>query len=167
MTSPSPSPIAKRRSFRSRAGFTIVEVAVAATVMLLAISSAIIVLQSGFKALDNARKTTLAAQIIQSEMEQIRMLSWTRVQALESGGEIDLTTIFPQNTALEQKVFKQMDDTFTAIRTITPLAAYSNTVVEITVTVTWKGLDGVTHNRSTSTRYCQNGLYNYYYTLAS
>lgn len=158
----------RRRLLRSRAGFTIVEVAVAATVMVLAISSAILVLQSGFRALDTARKTTLAAQIIQSEMERIRMLSWNRVQQLQTASPtIDLATIFPQNTAVEREVLAQMQRAFTATRTLTPLADFSNEIVEITVTVTWKGIDGVTHNRSTSTRYAKNGLYTYYYTLAS
>jgi type II secretory pathway pseudopilin PulG len=168
MPSPSPLPVPKRRSLRSRAAFTIVEVAVAATVLVFAISSAIIVLQSGFKALDNARKTTLAAQIIQSEMERIRMLSWSRVEDLQAATpQIELSSIFPQNTELERQVLAQMTNTFTATRTVTPLAAYSNEIMEITVTVTWRGIDGVIHNRSTSTRYCENGLYTYYYTLAS
>jgi type II secretory pathway pseudopilin PulG len=158
----------KQRSLRSRAGFTIVEVAVAATVMVLAISSALIVLQSGFKALDNARKTTLAAQIIQSEMERIRMLSWSRVELLMAASPtINLATIFPQTTEIERKVLTQMQGTFTATRTLTPLSEFGDKVIEITVTVTWKGLDGVTHNRSTSTRYSENGLYTYYYTLPS
>jgi len=153
---------------RPAGGFTVLEVAIAACVMAMVISSSLIVMQSGFKALDNARKTTLASQITQSEMERIRMLSWTGMQNLmTSASTIDLTTIFPQNTATEQKVFAEMQRTFTATRTITPLSEYSNEVLLITVTVTWKGIDGITHNRSTNTRYCQNGLYSYYYTLAS
>ncbi|MEZ0218453.1 MAG: hypothetical protein ACAH89_15045 [Rariglobus sp.] len=153
---------------RLKAGFTIVEVAVAASVMVMVISTALIVMQTGFKALDSARKTTLAAQIIQSEMERVRMLSWSRVQTLSTASSsIDLTTIFPQNTEIERKVLAQMQRTFTATRTITPLTDYSSEVMEITIAITWKGIDGVTHNRSTKTRYCKNGLYNYYYTLAS
>lgn len=153
---------------RLNAGFTIVEVALAATVMVLVISTALIVMKAGFSALDSARKTTLAAQILQSEMERIRMLSWSRVEALgTTPATIDLTTIFPQTTATERKVLAQMQNTFTATRTITPLADYSDEIVEITIHITWKGIDGVTHNRSTNTRYCKNGLYNYYYTLAS
>ena len=160
---------------RLKTGFTIVEVAVAASVMVMVISTALIVMQTGFKALDSARKTTLAAQIIQSEMERVRMLSWTRVQGLPdvltNGVKmypyIDLETIFPKNTATEIQVLAQMKKTFTATRTITPLTDYSGEVMEITITITWKGIDGVTHNRSTKTRYCKNGLYNYYYTLAS
>lgn len=151
-----------------RAGFTIVEVAVAATVMVVAISSAILVLQSGFKALDNARKTTLAAQIIQSEMERIRMLSWSRVEELQTKPpKITLSDIFPKNTATERTVLAQMESTFTATRTLTPLVDFDSEVIEITVTVTWTGIDGIIHNRSTSTRYAKNGLYTYYYTLAS
>jgi len=161
-----PSTTPKRRSLRSRAGVTIVEVAVAAAVMALVIASSILVLQSGFKALDTARKTTLAAQIMQSEMEHIRMLSWSRVQTLMAEPpKIELSTIFPQNTALESKILLQMENVFYATRTMTYLAGSDDEVVEITIAITWKGLDGTTHNRSSSTRYCKNGLYAYYYTV--
>jgi Tfp pilus assembly protein PilV len=153
---------------RLNAGFTLIEVAVAASVMVLVISTALMVMQSGFRALDSARKTTLASQIIQSEMERIRMLSWSRVeQLMVASPQIDLTTIFPQSTETERKVLAQMQKTFTATRSITPLTDYAGEIVEITVTITWTGIDGTTHNRSTHTRYCKNGLYNYYYTLAS
>lgn len=152
---------------RQRRGFTLVEVAVAATIMVLAISGSILVMQSGFRALDNARKTTLAAQIIQSEMELIRMLSWTRVQNLGTEPvKIDLETIFPKETALERQVLAQMKKVFTPIRTVTPLAEFDNDVVEISVHISWTGIDGIPHNRSSNTRYCKNGLYAYYYTVA-
>lgn len=162
------SPASRVRPRPRRAGFTIVEVAVAATVMVIAITGSILVLQSGFKALDNARKTTLAAQIIQSEMERIRMLSWSRVEDLRTKpADIELSDIFPQTTVAERKVLGQMKSTFKATRTLTPLADFDNEIVEITVTVSWTGIDGIAHNRSTSTRYAKNGLYTYYYTLAS
>lgn len=159
---------ARRLFGKARAGFTVIEVALAATVLALVISTSLIVMQSGFRSLDTARKTTLAAQIIQSEMERIRMLSWTRMeQLMHDSKDIDLSTIFPSNTAVEKKILDQMNEAFTATRTITALTDYSSEVLEITVTVTWKGIDGVTHNRSTNTRYCKNGLYNYYCTIAS
>src|SRR5690606_29804220 len=138
--------------------------ALAAAIMAFAISGSIVVMQSGFKALDTARKTTLAAQIIQSEMERIRMLSWNRVQALrDQPAEIQLGDIFPSNTELEQKVLAQMQANFTATRSITPLADFSGEVVEITISISWKGIDGVTRNRSSNTRYAKDGLYAYYY----
>lgn len=135
--------------------------------MVLVISSAILVMQSGFKALDTARNTTLATQIIQSEMERIRMLSWTDVQRMDVSADVDLATIFPQNTELERKVLAQMQRTFSPLptRTLTPLTDYSSEIIEITVTVTWKGIDGINHSRSTKTRYCKDGLYTYYFTV--
>lgn len=148
-----------------RRGFTIVEVAVAAGVMILAIASSILVVQSGFRSLDTARKTTLAAQIIQSEVERIRMLSFSSVQSKQGTSTIELEDIFPQNTDLERQVLAEMKKVFiTRTRSITPLTAYSSEVFDITVTVSWKGLDGVTRTRSSSTRYSKGGLYAYYYT---
>lgn len=152
---------------RASAGFTLVEVMAATFVMLFAISSAILVMQSGFRALDTARKTTLAAQIMQSEMEQMRMLSWSRAQALitPEPAKIDITTIFPQNTAAEIKILEEMKNTFTAKRTASYMSGTSDEIIEIGIIITWRGIDGVSHKRSSSTRYCKNGLYNYYYTL--
>ncbi|HEY8836510.1 MAG TPA: prepilin-type N-terminal cleavage/methylation domain-containing protein [Dehalococcoidia bacterium] len=45
-------------------GFTIVEVMMASAVMVLAITTAILVLQVGLRAVDTARNMTLAGQII-------------------------------------------------------------------------------------------------------
>lgn len=149
---------------RPTAAFTLVEIMIAAFVMLFAISSSIIVMQSGFRSLDTARKTTLAAQIMQSEMERIRMLSWTSVSSLVDG-EIDLATIFPKNSEIEERILAQMQRTFTATRAILPLAEYSGEIVEITVNIDWRGIDGAPHRRSSSTRYCKDGLYAYYYTV--
>lgn len=152
---------------RAPRGFTIVEVMVATFVMAFAISSAILVMQSGFRALDTARKTTLAAQIMQSEMERMRMLSWSRVQALVSPNPatIDIATIFPQNTAAEKKILAEMERGFTRQRTATYVAGSGDQMIDIGITITWRGVDGVAHKRTSSTRYCKNGLYNYYYTL--
>jgi type II secretory pathway pseudopilin PulG len=162
-------PRSLRRGLRGRApaGFTLVEVLMATFVMLFAISSSILVMQSGFRSLDTARKTTLAAQIMQSEMERMRMLSWSRVEALigPEPAKIDIATIFPQNTSAEIQLFNEMDRTFTRTRTATYLPGSDNEIIKIDIAVSWRGIDGVLHERTSSTRYCKNGLYNYYYTL--
>lgn len=155
-------PPARLRWFlRSRAGFTLVEVAIAAAVMALAISGSIIVLQRGFKSIDNARNTTLAAQIMQSEMERIRLLNWSNVAALGASEAINLSTIFPSGTTTTA-----MQSRFTATRTCADISGKVGEMKSITITVTWKGLDSLTHTRTTTTYYCKNGLYDYYYTLA-
>jgi hypothetical protein len=168
-TSPTPRAAGLRRPAppraRATAGFTIVEVAMATFVMLFALASSILAMQSGFRALDTARKTTLAAQIMQSEMERIRMLNWTQIKAMvgDVPQKIDFKTIFPQNTATEREMYRQIDEAFTAMRTTKSLAAYDNEVCEIEVLITWRGIDGTLHQRSSSTQYCANGLYSYYY----
>lgn len=159
-----PSPARSRRT--RAAGFTLVEVTVATFVMVFAITSSILVIQSGFKALDAARKTTLACQIMQSEMERIRLLSWTDIAAMPESGTVNLANIFPRETAEQRKVYDNITKTFTPTFTTTNLSSNDNEVRQITVNVTWVGLDGVRRYRSSFTQYCKDGLYAYYYTRA-
>jgi hypothetical protein len=92
------------------------------------------------------------------------MLNWTQIKALVSEEpKIDFTTIFPQNTAVEKEMFRQIDDTFTATRSARLLADYDDEVCQIEVLITWRGIDGTLHQRSSATQYCENGLYSYYY----
>ncbi|MSU46151.1 MAG: hypothetical protein EXS42_03250 [Lacunisphaera sp.] len=55
-----------------------------AFIMAFGIATSIIAMQTGFKAIDLARGTTMASQIIQSEMERLRMMSWTTMTALST-----------------------------------------------------------------------------------
>jgi type II secretory pathway pseudopilin PulG len=158
----SPPPPSNRRPRRSRSGFTVVEVAIAAAVMALAISGSIIVLQTGFKSIDNARNTTLASQIIQSEMERIRLLNWSDVDSLPSSEAIVISDIFPPGTTTTS-----LNSRFTATRVCGYVTGKANEMKYITITVSWTGIDGLTHTRSTTGYYCKNGLYDYYYTLPS
>lgn len=143
-------------------GFTVVEVMIATLVMALGISASIITIQRGFTVLDTARSTTLASQIIQSEMERIRLLSWSTVNALPPKSEVNLETLFPSGDATTMQIAKR----FTAIRTSTDVAGKVGEIKEIGITITWTGIDGVTHTRTSLTQYCKDGLYDYYYTLA-
>lgn len=147
-------------------------------VMLFGICSSIIVLQSGFKALDNSRSTTLAAQVIQSELERIRLLPWDTsteitlpdgttvlkpaVSRLPARTEVDPSEFFPAGSGVAQAI-----DRFTVVRTSTAVAGRADAMRTITVTVTWTGMDGVVRSRRSSTQYTKHGLYDYYYTRAS
>jgi len=155
------TPRAGSRSTRRQAGFTILEVAIAASVMALSIAGSIVVLQQGYKSLDNARNTTLASQVIQSEMERIRLLNWSNVSAFPASEAIVLSTIFPTGTTTTA-----MQNRFTATRICADVSGKEGEMKTITITVTWTGLDNVSHTRSTTGYYCKDGLYDYYYTLA-
>ena len=142
-------------------------------VMAFGIATSIIAMQTGFKSIDLARGTTLASQIIQSEMERVRMLSWTTVTALSTATDtvapfptgspagiemFDGATYFSSNPAIAGK--------YTITRTVEPDSTRPTEVMNLTVQVSWLGYDNRAHTRSFRSMYAKNGLYDYYYTLA-
>lgn len=169
----SPSGRARRR--RADSGFTILEVAMSAFVMAFGISTSIVAMQSGFKTIDVARGTTIASQILQSEMERLRLMSWTTMAALSTatdtvapvpagsptpaGVEVfDGATYFSSNPDVAGK--------YTITRTVEADSSRPDDVMNITISVRWQGVDGRWHSRSFRSMYAKNGLYDYYYTLA-
>lgn len=136
----------------------------ASFILAFGIATSIIALQTGFKFIDVARDTTLASQILQSEIERIRMMSWGTVDALIPAGEekgsetVNLATMFTSDVNLANR--------FTVVRTVTKDTTRINDVRFITLQVTWESLDGRSHSRSFQAKYIKNGLYDYYYTLA-
>jgi Tfp pilus assembly protein PilV len=152
-------PFRRRRSHE--AGLTIVEVIMASFVMAFAITTSITVMQAGFTSLDTARGNTLASQILQSEIERIRLMSWSKVtDATDMMGEhkVDLKTVFTSNAELAEK--------FTLVRTVKDDSTRPGEAVDIYLQVLWSSFDGRFHTRSFQTKYVKNGLYDYYYTLA-
>jgi Tfp pilus assembly protein PilV len=143
---------------RKKAGFTIIEVAMAACIMAFGISTSIIVMQASFKQVDLARGTTIAAQIIQSEMERLRMKSWTAISALPASETFDGATYFSSNPDIAGK--------YSITRTLADNAAHPTEMKDITVSVVWKTYDGRQHTRRFTAIYAKNGLYDYYYTIA-
>ena len=127
-------------------------------VMAMGIATSIIAMQAGFKHLDLARGTTLASQIIQSELERIRLMSWTGVTALPASETFDGGTSFSTSSKVVGK--------FSVTRTVTADGARPTEARQIVVRVTWNGYDGRPHARSFNCTYVQNGLYDYYYTIA-
>lgn len=128
-------------------------------VMAFGIASSIIAMQAGFKQIDLARGTTIAAQIIQSEMERLRMMSWTNIAALmdTSPQTFDGSTYFSANPEIAGK--------YTITRTVANNAATSE-IKDLTVEVRWQTFDGRWHTRSFTAIYAKNGLYDYFYTVA-
>jgi len=150
--------------YRSERGFTIIEAALAAIVMAFGIATSILPLQMGFKAIDVSRDDTLASQIMQSEIERLRLLPWSKtipasvvdsITELPSSEVVSLSPNFTTNAALVAK--------FNVTRTVTtdPITP-SRDVRYITITVTWNTRDGRSHSRSFTTMYARNGLYDYY-----
>ncbi|MEO7412337.1 MAG: prepilin-type N-terminal cleavage/methylation domain-containing protein [Opitutaceae bacterium] len=133
-------------------GFTLVEVMIAATVLVLGIVSSITALQSGLQAIDNARNYTAAAQLLQNEMERLRLKSWAQLQTLSESGD----------TAVQVPAsLKSGGIPFSCTRQITDL---KTDMKQIALVASWRGYDGRTHSAKLLTRYGKTGLYDYFYT---
>ncbi len=133
-------------------GFTIVEVMIASIVLVLAITTAITTLQRGLQAVDTARNYTFASQVMQSELERLRLKSWDQLSALQGGRD---------NTVAVPPVRGTASSTFTCTRSIRDL---KTDMKEITLDATWHGYDGRPHTLHFITRYGRSGLYDYFYT---
>jgi type II secretory pathway pseudopilin PulG len=129
--------------------FTLAEVMIAATVLLLGIVSAITTLQRGMQASDTARNLSLATQLMQSEMERLRLKSWGQLEELQHSG---VTTVPLDSTA------GRSASRFACTRTITNL---KDDMKEILLTAEWRGYDGRPHTARLVTRYGHYGLNDY------
>jgi hypothetical protein len=159
---PSPGP---RRA--GVTGFTVAEVMMATFVMALGIATSVIAMQSGFKQIDVARGTTLASQIIQSEMERLRMMPWSKTSPVDV---VDSIAELPEKEAFDGTTFfsanPELAGRYQIIRTATLDPDRPTEVMNIVVYVRWQSYDQRWHQRSFSSTYCKNGLYDYYYTVA-
>jgi Tfp pilus assembly protein PilV len=147
-----------RKTLRSRAAFTLVEVMMAFTILIAGLCGGLATLQSGFKTIDSARCGTLSAQIMQSQMERLRLLNWTELTAAVG---VDVPVTIDSN--LVPAAAMDVASRFTLKQTIATDMARPD-MVNITLNVSWTGLGGVTHNRNFITRYAKNGLNDYYFS---
>ena len=153
---PYPAVSAPRRRRLNSGGFTIFEVGIAGAVMAFAIATSITVMQRAYLALDTARSITYAAQIMQNEMEKMRLLNWTTVSTYSSTATaVPIDSTFT-NTSIGAH-FTGMTRTATAVH-----SGANAGMLKITLTVSWKTVDGRTLSRSYMTYYAQNGLYDYF-----
>src|SRR3954462_15512617 len=83
-------PMTRKASFPRTGGFTLVEVMMAAVIMVLAIVGMIQVIVSGSDMLDISRKQTIAMQVIHGQMDNIRRSDWTQVSALAASVTVDV-----------------------------------------------------------------------------
>jgi prepilin-type N-terminal cleavage/methylation domain-containing protein len=151
----------------SRKGFTLVEVMAAAIVMALAISSSLIVLQHGMRAIDTARYTTLAGQILQSQMEKIRLLNWTQLTH-PTYGPVAFPTFTPDLAAASTTQLNRFTAGGVAGQCAQSIVAapspFNTKMMEITLTATWTGMDGRSHSLSYISTYGKYGLSDFFYT---
>lgn len=144
------------RGAKVAAGLTIVEVMVAAMVLAIAIGSSIGVLRTGFSLIELARDSTMASQILQSEMENLRLKNWASIEELplDEEEEFNLT-----GTDFDEGVTNR----FTATRLVTLVDNREELMRKVELVATWKTNNGVEHKRHYVTYFAKEGLNDYYY----
>jgi prepilin-type N-terminal cleavage/methylation domain-containing protein len=170
---------------RRSAGFTLVEVMMAAAVLALAISTSVTTLQYGFRTIDTARNTTIASQVLQSMIEDIRLLSWSGTGGPGGVNVANLTSVtdgtlaaldfdsvnhYQSNSITGYSgVGARMLAHFTFSRTVSDMsgmtdASGNSNMKVIVLTAKWTGIDGQKHTLKYTTYYARDGLYAYYNT---
>lgn len=150
--SPRPRPVFLHRDDARRprgAGFSLVEVMIAAGVLAMGLAVAVIALQISLRDHDLARTNTAITQILQNEVERLRMLEWEdlsdpdktapNVDAMKSNGRL------PGRDFLI---------TTTIINLPSPPA-----IKEMEIQARWTGTSGTTHTRKAIIHYAKDGLY--------
>lgn len=139
---------------RSARGVTIAEVAMATMFMALVFTTSITTLQRAFISLQNARDLNIVSQMLQSEMEKMRLADWSTVSALPaSATPVALDTTFTANAFVGAR--------FTLTRTVADPKTGTRV---ITLRINWVGADSRPLSRNLSLRYSRYGLYDYFYS---
>jgi hypothetical protein len=97
--------------------------------------------------MDVSRNTGLAGQILQSEIEDIRLKNWA---SLPADGTTNITL---------PSAFNAVSGRFAATRTVSSI---NSDMKKVTVQVSWTAYTGRTHTRRYETYYTKGGLNDYY-----
>jgi Tfp pilus assembly protein PilV len=143
-------------SLRIRSGFTIVEVALAATILLVGFAGMAEALIIGSEMLDTARKQTIAAQIVQTEIEYLRLKDWTTIQNLLSSATPDPPYLSNYPEFAQTSLASFAGTRFSFARQVNS-DPHTN-LRSITMTVSWTSITGKPHSRSCNAYIGKYGL---------
>lgn len=131
---------------------TLVEVVLALFVVAFVLSSSIAAMMRAYPALDSARNVTIAGQMMQDELERLRLMDWTTLGTVPNGAAT-IDSSFTAHHAIGTRF--QMERTIDSI---------SSKMRRIKLTVSWTGYDGRNLSRSYEARYAKDGIYDFYYS---
>ena len=125
----------------------------AVIVLALVLTTSLTGMQRAFLELDTARNLEIAANMLQDEIEQERLLPWATASNAAYVPVIDAG--FARNPAIGGR--------FTLSRTLSVLTGHSGQLVQITLTVRWRNYDGHVLARTATTYFASGGLHEYFY----
>jgi Tfp pilus assembly protein PilV len=159
-------------------GFTLVEVMMASTILVVGFTGLIQGITIGSEALDTARKQQVATQIMDAEIERLRSGPWSAIAGLAASASLTISpagvisgdttgfalTNYTATTSGDNQALAALAPGFTCsyVRTwLRPASATSGTVtyLRIDYTVSWTSNTGRIYSRGTSAFFGQNGLH--------
>jgi hypothetical protein len=143
-----------RRSCRlrifHRSAFSLVEVMAASCVLMLGLGGTVLTIQTSLQTINHSRHLGAASQIMQSEIERLRLNSWDQLQSIQNSGDNTVATEgLPTGSNLS------------CTRRITDIR---DGLKEITIETHWGGGKTTAHSARIVTRYARGGLNDYFYT---
>ena len=131
---------------QSEAGFTMIEAMIAAMILGLALSSVLAISAYAFRYLSDIRLTARSSQVLQQKMEDLRLLSWSDLQAASN--------------AFDDPVHPGL---FNGQITQVPYSTYNGqtTTARVTLTVTWANRNSSVSTNSLTTIVANGGLNKY------
>ena len=131
-------------------GFTLLEVMIAFGVLALIFFSAMTVISRGFRMVEDARYNTLASQVLQSEVETLRLKNWAQLTALPASANYTISSDFSSAG-------------FTGLSGVRKITSIRTDTRKIAISLTWKSSNQMPHTRYYVTYMSKNGLNDYYY----
>ncbi len=150
-----------RPNYTSPRAMTVVEVCIAATVVLIGVVGLIQALTIGAAMLETSRSQTLAAQIIQHEIGQLRLLDWDDTGTAAANADILALETDASYALLSSKPdahpYKTVAPTFSVKKTVSDVQTDLRRVV---LSVQWTSkVTGRVYTRTGETYLGKNGLH--------
>jgi len=139
-----------------QAGFSLIEVTTAAFVMVVVFLGAFAGMTQTYSTLERIRNQSRANQIIQSEMEDLRLKNWGQLQQ-----------ILGQHTAQAETEFSdEYGNRYSCVREVLPHQRDPETCeweqLRLVVTISWSDQRHQSHRRNVETLFTKEGINDYF-----
>lgn len=109
---------------KNKIGYTLIEVMVAASIFGMVIVGGISGVRMGFHIVDNSRHYTRVSQILQSEVESLRSLSWADLNQLPDNELVNINAQFSTSVYDDYAVRRRIYTESTTLRRVEIAVAY-------------------------------------------
>ncbi len=127
-------------------GFTLAELLVGTAANLLVIAGLFSALGQGIIYSENARSLDFVTQLLDVEMDEIQVLGWTEINALDTSASFDPHAYFAQVPLRKYECIREVTNESAGLK-------------KINLIVSWHDLRGLEHRRNSVTFLTENGVY--------